>query len=57
MENEECSENGNRRLEESVLIKNRTTEGAFLILVLHHLHCNNERFRQYFRLTPCTKAT
>ncbi|GFY53099.1 DDE_Tnp_IS1595 domain-containing protein [Trichonephila inaurata madagascariensis] len=27
-------------------------KGAFQILVRQHLHCNDEKFRQYFRLTP-----
>ncbi|GFY79114.1 hypothetical protein TNIN_209171 [Trichonephila inaurata madagascariensis] len=38
--------------EESELFKNRSSEGAFQILVHRHLHCNDEKFRQYFRLTP-----
>ncbi|GFU51348.1 DDE Tnp4 domain-containing protein [Trichonephila clavipes] len=29
-----------------------SSEGAFQILVCRHLHCNDEKFRQYFRLTP-----
>ncbi|GFY37600.1 hypothetical protein TNIN_414991 [Trichonephila inaurata madagascariensis] len=36
--------------EESELFKNRSSEGAFQILVRRHLHCNDEKFRQYFRL-------
>ncbi|XP_063585209.1 uncharacterized protein LOC134762594 [Penaeus indicus] len=40
------------RLEESQLFKCRSTEGAFSILVVRRLHCNEEKFREYFRLTP-----
>lgn len=52
LEDEESSEDENHRLEESALFKNRVTEGAFQILVCRHLHFNDEKFRQYFRLTP-----
>ncbi|GFT15149.1 DDE Tnp4 domain-containing protein [Trichonephila clavipes] len=34
------------------VFKNRSSEGVFQILVCRHLHCNDEKFRQYFRLTP-----
>ncbi|GFV81209.1 uncharacterized protein TNCV_4772371 [Trichonephila clavipes] len=37
--------------EESELFKNRSSEGAFQILVRRHLHCNDKKFK-YFRLTP-----
>ncbi|GFT41505.1 hypothetical protein TNCV_3942651 [Trichonephila clavipes] len=50
LEDEQSSEEN--RSEESELFKNRSSEGAFQILVRRHLHCNNEKFRQYFRLTP-----
>ncbi|GFT37006.1 hypothetical protein TNCV_175261 [Trichonephila clavipes] len=50
LEDEQSSEEN--RSEESELFKNRSSEGAFQILVCHHLHCNDEKFRQYFRLTP-----
>ncbi|KAL4132684.1 hypothetical protein QTP88_009802 [Uroleucon formosanum] len=52
LDDEESSEDENNRLEESVMFKNRETEGAFQILVRRHLQCNDEKFRQYFRLTP-----
>ncbi|GFY29166.1 hypothetical protein TNCV_4722941 [Trichonephila clavipes] len=51
LEDEQSSEEENRS-EESELFKNRSSEGAFQILVCRHLHCNDEKFRQYFRLTP-----
>ncbi|GFS94753.1 hypothetical protein NPIL_509781 [Nephila pilipes] len=38
-------------LEESEMFKNQAIEGAFQILVRWQLHCNNEKFRKYFRLT------
>lgn len=41
-----------KRSKESEIFRNRATEGAFKILVRRHLHCNEERFKQYFRLTP-----
>ena len=40
------------RLEESQLFECRSTEGAFSILIVRRLHCNEEKFREYFRLTP-----
>ncbi|GFY44913.1 hypothetical protein TNIN_262661 [Trichonephila inaurata madagascariensis] len=51
LEDEQSSEEQNRS-EEKELLKNWSSEGAFQILVLRHLHCNEEKFRQYFRLTP-----
>ncbi|GFX07295.1 protein ALP1-like [Trichonephila clavipes] len=51
LEDEQSSSEENRS-EESELFKNRSSEGAFQILVCRHLHCNDEKFRQYFRLTP-----
>ncbi|GFX64649.1 DDE Tnp4 domain-containing protein [Trichonephila clavipes] len=54
LEDEQSSEEENRS-EESELFKNRSSEGAFQILVFRHLHCNDEKFRQYFRLTPAQK--
>ena len=50
MEDEESSDDD--RTEESEIFKRRSTEGAFQILVVRRLHCNQEKFRQYFRLTP-----
>ncbi|GFR25047.1 uncharacterized protein TNCT_432971 [Trichonephila clavata] len=50
LEDEQSSEEESRS-EESELFKNRSSEGAFQILVHSHLHCNDEKFRQYFRLT------
>ncbi|GFY40447.1 hypothetical protein TNIN_189431 [Trichonephila inaurata madagascariensis] len=49
LEDEHSSEES--RSEESKLFKNRS-EGAFQILVRLHLHGNDEKFRQYFCLTP-----
>ncbi|GFU02559.1 DDE Tnp4 domain-containing protein [Trichonephila clavipes] len=51
LEDEQSSEEENRS-EESELFQNRSSEGAFQILVCRHLPCNDEKFRQYFRLTP-----
>ncbi|GFY66948.1 hypothetical protein TNIN_437641 [Trichonephila inaurata madagascariensis] len=51
LEDEQSSEEGSRS-EESELFKNRSSEGAFQILVRRHLHCNDEKFRQYICLTP-----
>ncbi|GFY60565.1 hypothetical protein TNIN_231141 [Trichonephila inaurata madagascariensis] len=50
LEDEQSSEEESRS-EESELFKNRSSEGVFQILVCRHLHCNDEEFRQYFRLT------
>ncbi|GFY63410.1 hypothetical protein TNIN_30111 [Trichonephila inaurata madagascariensis] len=50
LEDEQSSEEESRS-EESELFKNRSSEGVFQILVCRHLHCNDEKFRQYFRLT------
>ncbi|GFU65351.1 uncharacterized protein TNCV_2836611 [Trichonephila clavipes] len=51
LEDEQSSSEENHS-EESELFKNRSSEGVFQILVCRHLHCNDEKFRQYFRLTP-----
>lgn len=51
LEDEESSDDETCR-EEGELFKSRATEGAFQILVCCHLQCNEEKFRQYFRLTP-----
>ncbi|GFR15942.1 DDE Tnp4 domain-containing protein [Trichonephila clavata] len=51
LEDEQSSEEESRS-EESELFTNRPSEGYFQILVRSHLHCNDEKFRQYFRLTP-----
>ncbi|CAH1117498.1 unnamed protein product [Phaedon cochleariae] len=48
LDDEKSSEDVNNRLEESIMFKNRETEGAFQILVRRHLQCNDEKFRQYF---------
>ncbi|GFV37722.1 uncharacterized protein TNCV_2503601 [Trichonephila clavipes] len=45
LENEQSSE------EENYLRIDLLKE-LFQILVCRHLHCNDEKFRQYFRLTP-----
>ena len=52
LEDEESSEDEKKRLEASDIFKRRATEGAYEILVCRHLHCNEEKFREYFRLTP-----
>ncbi|XP_063912685.1 uncharacterized protein LOC135129463 [Zophobas morio] len=52
LEDEESSEEESKRSKESDIFKNRATEGAYEILICRHLHCNEEKFRQYFRLTP-----
>ena len=49
-EEEYCSRG--RKRKEAKMFKNRHSEGAFQILVNRHLICNDEKFRQYFRLTP-----
>ncbi|GFY76658.1 DDE Tnp4 domain-containing protein [Trichonephila inaurata madagascariensis] len=51
LEDEQSSEEESRS-EESELFKNRSSEGAFQILVRRHLHCNEEKFKQYFHLMP-----
>ncbi|GFY43770.1 hypothetical protein TNIN_192621 [Trichonephila inaurata madagascariensis] len=51
LEDEQSSEEESRS-EESELFKNRSSAGAFQILVHRHFQCNDEKFRQYFRLTP-----
>jgi hypothetical protein len=48
LEDEESSEEESK---ESDIFKSRATEGAYEILIRHHLHCNEEKFRTYFRLT------
>lgn len=52
LEDEESSEEENYRKKESEIYRSRNEEGAFEILVRRHLYCNDEKFRQYFRLTP-----
>ncbi|VVC46182.1 Hypothetical protein CINCED_3A008225 [Cinara cedri] len=52
LDDEESSEDKKNHLEESVMFKKRKTEGLFQILVRRHLHCNDEKFRQDFWLTP-----
>ncbi|GFU65439.1 hypothetical protein TNCV_633621 [Trichonephila clavipes] len=42
LEDEQSSEEEENRSEESELFKNRSSEGAFQILVCRHLHCNDE---------------
>jgi len=44
LNDEESSKDEKNRLEESVMFKNHDTEGAFQILVRHHLHFNAEKF-------------
>ncbi|GFQ77872.1 hypothetical protein TNCT_450521 [Trichonephila clavata] len=52
LEDEQSSEEESNRSEENELFKNRSSDGAFEILVRLHLHYNEEKFRQYFRLMP-----
>ncbi|KAF5277456.1 hypothetical protein FQR65_LT15986 [Abscondita terminalis] len=50
--NGEESEEEIHRRSESHLFKKRTTEGAYKILICLHLYSNENKFREYFRLTP-----
>lgn len=52
LEDEQSSEDDTERLEASDIFKRRATEGAYEILVRRHLHYNEDKFREYFRLTP-----
>lgn len=52
LEDELSSEEENSRMKEDDLFKARGTEGSFEILVSRHLKSNEEKFREYFRLTP-----
>lgn len=52
LEEEESSEEETQRNAESELFKKRKDEGAFEILVCRHLFQNENKFREYFRLTP-----
>jgi hypothetical protein len=52
LEDEQSSEDNTECLEASDIFKRRATEGAYEILVRRHLHCNEDKFREYFRLTP-----
>lgn len=52
LEDELSSEEENSRMAEDDLFKSRGTEGAFEILVRRRLLSNEEKFREYFRLTP-----
>ena len=49
---DELSEEENSRMAEDDLFKSRGTEGAFEILIRLRLLTNEEKFREYFRLTP-----
>lgn len=44
-------ENSNNS-KQSEMFKKRDTEGAYEILICRHLHHNETKFREYFRLTP-----
>nr|CAH7761364.1 unnamed protein product [Callosobruchus chinensis] len=48
----EDSEEEKHRRSESDLFKKRSIEGAYQILICRHLYTNENRFREYFRLTP-----
>lgn len=50
--NGEESEEDIHRRSESDLFKKRTAEGAYQILICRHLYTNENKFREYFRLTP-----
>lgn len=52
LEDDLSSEEENSRIAEDDLFKFRDTEGAFEILVRRHLLSNEDKFREYFRLTP-----
>jgi hypothetical protein len=52
LEDKESSEHDTERLEASDIFKRRATEGAYEIFVCRHLHCTEDKFREYFRLTP-----
>lgn len=52
LEGECSSEEETKRSEESEIFKKRKTEGVYEILICRHLQTNDEKFRQYFRLTP-----
>jgi hypothetical protein len=52
LEDKESSEHDTERLEASDIFKRRATDGAYEILVRRHLHCNEDKFRKYFPLTP-----
>jgi hypothetical protein len=45
------SEDDTERLEASDIFKTCVSEGAYEILVRRHLHCNEDKFRDYFRNT------
>ena len=49
LEDEESSDE--ERSKESDIFKSRCEEGAFQILVVCRLYCNEEKFREYFRST------
>nr|CAH7738997.1 unnamed protein product [Callosobruchus chinensis] len=48
----EDSEEEKHRRSESDLFKKRSIEGAYQILICRHLYTNDNKFREYFRLTP-----
>nr|CAI5846831.1 unnamed protein product [Callosobruchus analis] len=48
----EDSEEEKHRRSESDLFKKRSTEGAYQILICRHQYSNENKFREYFRLTP-----
>lgn len=52
LEEEESSEEETQREPESELFKKRREEGAYQILVCRHLFNNENKFREYLRLTP-----
>lgn len=53
IEDEESEEESDvSRESESNLFKKRTEEGAYQILICRHLHKNEKKFRECFRLTP-----
>lgn len=52
LEDEESSSEDEKRRSTSDLFKHRSTEGTFEILVCRHLQTNEDKFKEYFRLTP-----
>nr|CAH7764265.1 unnamed protein product [Callosobruchus chinensis] len=48
----EDSEEEKHRRSESDLFKKRSIEGAYQILICRHLYTNENKLREYFRLTP-----
>lgn len=52
LEDEESSNDETEYPEIDNIFKRRNKEGVYEILVRRHLYSNEEKFREYFRLTP-----